>query len=112
MYTPSSIADGRVLCQSQRSGDTNGECPGNDDEEFLEARAANQGRHILTILTVCADGADSILTSVIPQPPCFLFLPRAGEKSIAAAREVGAKAAAHATRNQFEAEFDFLSPIF
>jgi hypothetical protein len=36
-----------VLCQSRFSGETNGEHAGNDDEEFLEDRAANQGRHIL-----------------------------------------------------------------
>ena len=36
-----------VLCPSRRSGETNGERAGNDDEEFLEDRAANQGRHIL-----------------------------------------------------------------
>jgi hypothetical protein len=66
MNCSSSSADGGVLCQSQRSGDTNGERAGNDDEEFLEDRAANQGRHILILLTVCAGGADSLLTSVIP----------------------------------------------
>jgi hypothetical protein len=36
-----------VLCQSRRSGETNGERAGNDDEEFLEDQAVNQGRHIL-----------------------------------------------------------------
>ena len=36
-----------VLCQSRRSGETNGERAGNDDEEFLEDRTVNQGRHIL-----------------------------------------------------------------
>jgi hypothetical protein len=65
MNSSSSSADGGVLCHSQRSRDTNGERAGNDDEEFLEDGAANQGRHILTLLTVCEDGDDSLLTSVI-----------------------------------------------
>ncbi len=51
-----------VLCQSQRSRDTNGE-EGNDDEEFLEDRAANQGRHILTLLTDCQIADPSDLTA-------------------------------------------------
>jgi hypothetical protein len=50
MNDSSSSAIGGVLCQCQRSGDTNGEA-GSDDEEFLEDRAANQGRRILTLLT-------------------------------------------------------------
>ena len=67
MNCSSSSADGGVLCQRQRSEDTNGGRAGNDDEEFLENGAANQGRHILTLLTVCPDGADALLTSVILQ---------------------------------------------
>jgi hypothetical protein len=50
MNYSSSSAIGEVLCQSQRSGDTNGEAAG-DDKKFPEDRAANQGRHILTLLT-------------------------------------------------------------
>jgi hypothetical protein len=75
MNYSSSGADGGVLCHSDRSGATNSERAGNDDEEFLEDGAGNQGPHILTLLTVCADGADSLLTSVIPHP-LFLFLGR------------------------------------
>jgi hypothetical protein len=41
-YSSSSTAGG-VLSQSQRSEDTNGEGAGNDDDEYLEDRAANQG---------------------------------------------------------------------
>src|ERR1039458_379926 len=64
-------ARGGVLSRSQRSQNTNGKSAGNHDEEFLEDRPPNQGRHILTLLTACAPGADSLLTSVIPSPPRF-----------------------------------------
>ena len=87
MNYSSSSAAGGVLCQSQRSGHTNGEA-GKDDEKFLEDRAANQGRHLLTLLAGCADRADSLLTSVIAEPPNFYFLARATERSITAAREL------------------------
>jgi hypothetical protein len=43
----SSVGDW-VLCQSQRSEDTNRDA-GNDDVEVLEDRAAKQRRHILTL---------------------------------------------------------------
>jgi hypothetical protein len=62
-YSSTSVASG-MLCQSQRGGEANRET-GNDDEQFLEDRAANQRRHILTLLTDCADHADLLLTSVI-----------------------------------------------
>jgi hypothetical protein len=50
MNHSSNRAAAGVLRQSQRSDDTNGETA-NDDEEFLEDRAANGGRHILTLLS-------------------------------------------------------------
>jgi hypothetical protein len=60
-----------VLSPSQRTQNTNGKRAGNHDEEFLEHRPPNQGRHILTLLTACAHGADSLLISVIPSPSGF-----------------------------------------
>ena len=66
MSHSSCSADDGVLCQSWRSGYTNGKRAGNDDEEFLRDQPGNKGRHILTHLTVCADGADPLVTSVIP----------------------------------------------
>ena len=50
MTHSSSSAAGGVLRQSQRSDDTNRETA-NDDEEFLEDRAENRGRHTLTLLS-------------------------------------------------------------
>ena len=98
-YSSTSVA-GWMLCQSQRGGEANRET-GNDDKQFLEDRAANQGRHILTLLTDCADRADSLLTSVIPQPPIFYFLARAANGSITAAREGRSESRSQATRKQF-----------
>jgi len=46
-FSSGSVAVG-MLCRSRRSTDTNEEGAGNDDGEFLEDRAANQGHHILT----------------------------------------------------------------
>ena len=81
MSSFSTRADGCVLCRSQRSEQTHSEHPENDDEEFLDDRTANQGRHILTLLTVCAGSADSLLTSVIPSSPPFYLWRGSGEKS-------------------------------
>ncbi len=64
-------ADSWMLCRSHRGEHENEEREANYDEEFLEDRTANQGRHILTLPTVCAGSADSLLTSVIPSSPSF-----------------------------------------
>jgi hypothetical protein len=48
MNYSSTSAAGGMLCQSQRGGDANRET-GNDNEQFLGDRAANEGRHILTL---------------------------------------------------------------